>query len=172
MGITSSNHEKFLGVLIDSELNIDVHIKNLESRAKTKCSCQNKQLPTLDQKLILINSAIKPQFSYCPLICRTLWIILANGRVKSFQDILEMTDEKTIHKTNLDCLAKEIYKFLKRVSSPIINNIFKVSDNTWNLHYFHLHKLSFIYSTSKKTVKFGHETITYRGPKILKLTLC
>lgn len=62
-GITSSNHEKFLGALIDTKLNIDVHIKNLESRAKTKCSCQNKQLPTLDQKLILINSAIKPQFS-------------------------------------------------------------------------------------------------------------
>ena len=62
-GITSSNHEKFLGALIDTKLNVDVHIKNLESRAKTKYSCQNKQLPTLDQKLILINSAIKPQFS-------------------------------------------------------------------------------------------------------------
>ena len=69
----------------------------------------------------------------------------------------------------MDYLAKEIYKFLQGLSSLIINNIFKVSDNTWNLHYFHLHKLSFIYSTSKKTVKFGHQTITYRGHKILNL---
>ena len=75
---------------------------------------------THDQKRLL-NSIIKSQFSYCPLIwmfCsrslnnlvnrihkRALRLI-HNDHVSSFQDILEMTKEKTIHQNNLVLLKK------------------------------------------------------------------
>ena len=34
--------------------------------------------------------------------------LIDNDHVSTFQDILEITKEKTIHQNNLECLAKEI----------------------------------------------------------------
>ena len=52
-----------------------------------------------------------------------------NDHVSTFQDILEITKEKTIHQNNLECLAKEIYKFLNGLSPPIINGAFMIRNN-------------------------------------------
>ena len=60
---------------------------------------------------------------------RALWALKAlkaleplylvdSNQVQSFQDILEMTNEKTIYQKNLKCLAKEINKFLHDLSPP------------------------------------------------------
>ena len=41
-----------------------------------------------------------------------------------------MTNEKTIYIKNLECLAKEIFKFLHGLSPPIMNDIFEVRCNS------------------------------------------
>ena len=63
-----------------------------------------------------------------------------------------------------ECLAKESYKFMHGLSLPIMNDIFKVRDNIYNRRNFQ----SF-YSTRKKTVRFGTETVTSRGRWIWNL---
>ena len=75
--------------------------------------------------------------------------------------ILKKTNKQT---KNLKCLAKEIYKFLHGLSPPIMNNIFKVRGNIYNVRNFQS-----LYSNCQKTVRFGTKTITYRGPQIWTL---
>ena len=47
-----------------------------------------------------------------------------------------MTKEKTIHQNNLECLAKEIYKFLNDLLPPIMNDAFMIRNNKYNLGIF------------------------------------
>ena len=85
-----------------------------------------------------------------------------DGHAYSFQDIFEMIDKKTTHQKNLECLAKEIYKFLDGLSSPVMINIFELRGNTYN----HINFQSlYLY----KKLRFGTETFTYRGLQIYNL---
>ena len=65
--IPSSNEEKLLGILLDSKLNFDSHITFLCKKAQQKVSALARvnHYLTADQKLLLINSVVKSQFSYC-----------------------------------------------------------------------------------------------------------
>ena len=179
--LASSSYEKLLGILIDRDLSFDKHIKSLCRKAGQKLNALARisNYLTHDQKRLLLNSIIKSQFSYCPLIwmfCsrslnnlinriheRALRLI-HNDHVSTFQDILEITKEKTIHQNNLECLAKEINKFLNGLSPPIMNGAFMIRNNNYNLKNFQC-----LYSTNKITVKYGIETVTYRGPQIWNL---
>ena len=60
--ITSSNEEKLLGIFLDSKLNFESHIGSLCRKAG------QKNYLTSDQRNLLLNSFIKSQFTYCPLI--------------------------------------------------------------------------------------------------------
>ena len=179
--LASSSYEKLLGILIDRDLSFDKHIKSLCRKAGQKLNALARisNYLTHDQKRLLLNSIIKSQFSYCPLIwmfCsrslnnlinriheRALRLI-HNDHVSSFQDILEMTKEKTIHQNNLESLAKEIYKFLNGLSPSIMHDAFMIRNNKYNLRNFHC-----LYSTYKRTAKYGTETVTYRRSQIWKL---
>ena len=44
-----------------------------------------------------------------------------------------MTKEKTMHQNNLESLAKEIYKFLNRLSPPIMYDAKMIRNNNYNL---------------------------------------
>ena len=90
--------------------------------------------------------------------------LIHNGHVSTFQDILEITKEKSIHQNNLECLAKEIFKFFNGLSLAIMNGAFMIRNNNYNLRTFQC-----LYSANKRTVKSGTETITYRGPQIWNL---
>ena len=135
-GITNRNNEKLLGVVNGKKTRLYVHIKSLYKKAAQKLSALAKVSShlTSDQKLQLINSVIKSQFSYCPLIWMFCSRFLNNSlnhihkralrliyddHTRSFQDKVETRNEKTIHKKNLECLAKEIYKFLRGLSPSI-----------------------------------------------------
>ena len=112
--ITSSNEEKLLGIFLESKLNFESHIGSLCRKAGQKISALARlknYLPS-DQTNLLLNSVIKSQFTYCPLIWmfmsrylnnalnniheRTLRLIY-NGHEKSFNSILTENNLKTIH---------------------------------------------------------------------------
>ena len=68
--IASFNEGKLLGILLESKLNFDSHFTSLCIKASQKLSAlarMNNYL-TPDQKLLLLNSVVKSQFSYYPLI--------------------------------------------------------------------------------------------------------
>ena len=90
---------------------------------------------------------------------------LRNDHFSSSRDILEMTNEKTIYQNNLESLAKEIYKFLNRLSPPIMHDAFRIRNNKYN----NLRNLQCLYYTNKRTAKYGTEIVLYREPQIWNL---
>ena len=68
--IASCNEEKLLDILLDSKLNFSSHLDSLCKKADKKLSALARinHYLTLYQKILLLNSAVKSQFSYCPLI--------------------------------------------------------------------------------------------------------
>ena len=70
VALKTSNEEKLLRVLIDKNLSFDIHIKSMCRKASQKISVLarlSNQL-TNTQKFSLVNSVIKSQFTYCPLL--------------------------------------------------------------------------------------------------------
>ena len=68
--IASSNVEKLIGILLDSKLNFDSHITCLCKKTGQKLSALAKinRYLTHNKIMLLLNSVVKSQFSYCPLI--------------------------------------------------------------------------------------------------------
>ena len=68
----SSGNETLLGVILDNDLQFEAHTKSLCRKAAQKLSPLsrvNKYLTLqCDQKLLIVNSVVKPQFTCCPLI--------------------------------------------------------------------------------------------------------
>ena len=113
-GIASSNEENLLGILLDSKLNFHSHSTILCKKAGQKLSGLAKinQYLTPVQKFLLLNSAVKFQFSYCPLIWtftsrylnnalnsiheRALRLIYNDCKLP-FHRILEDDKQKSIH---------------------------------------------------------------------------
>ena len=107
---------------------------------------------TTDQKKLIFSSSIKSQFTYCPLIwmfCtkrslrrinnihkRRLRLIQQNYR-SEFERLLENANEKSVHQKCIEFLLIEVYKYLNGLSPDIMNNIFKLRQNTYNLRNFH-----------------------------------
>ena len=163
--LASSSYENLFGILIDRDLSFDKHIKSLCRKAGQKLNtlARISNYLTHNQKRLLLNSIIKSQFSYCPLIrmfcSRSLNNLISrihkralrlihNDHVSTFQSIVKITKEKTIHQNNLECLTKEIYKFLKGLLPRIMNGAFKMRNNNYNLRNFQC-----LYSTNKRTIK-------------------
>ena len=64
------NWKVVLDILIDRDFSFDNHIKSLCTKAGRKLNALARisNYLTYDQKRFLLNSIIKSQFSYCPLI--------------------------------------------------------------------------------------------------------
>ena len=120
--IISSNEEKLLGIFLDSELIFQSHIGSLCRKAsqEIKSLARLKNFLTSDQRnLLLLDTVIKSQFTYCPLIRmftsrylnntlnniheRALRLIY-NDHEKSFDRILTENSLKTIHQKALNFL--------------------------------------------------------------------
>ena len=134
--------------------------------------------PYLDynQTKLIYNSFFKGQLSYCPLIwlfCsrrsnhlinqlqeRALRIIHKDYN-SSFSELLEMTNETTLHIRNLKSLVTEIYKFLNGLSPPIMNEVFQINECPYNLR-----NPRTLASKHKSTVRYVLDTIAFKGPQI------
>ena len=75
-----------------------------------------------------------------------------------------MTRKKAFIKKNVESLAIEIYKFQAGLIPPIMSDLFVTRENYYNLRNFQQFE-----SSLRRTVKFGTETISYRGPQIWNL---
>ena len=122
---------------------------------------------------------MKSQSSYCPLVwmfCsrnshnlidkiqeRALRISLQDNE-SDFCTLLSKNKEVSIHHRNIQVLVTEIFKVMTGVAPPIMQNLFEVRENKYNLRNFRE-----IENSVKNTVKCGLETISYRPSALLSL---
>ena len=94
----------------------------------------------------------KVKINCCPLI----WMFSA----RSLNNSLNYIHESYMLSKNLECITKEIYKFHHGLAPPIMK-VFQIRENVYKLRNFQA-----FFFNNKEIVKFGTETVTYRGPQI------
>ena len=179
--IKNSQEEKILGVIIDNELNFQSHINSICKKANQKLNAlfriSNNMMPS--QRNILIDTYIKSQFNYCPLIwmfCnrssmnkinkiheRTLRLKL-NNHSDSFSELLSISKDTTIHQRCINFLMVEVYKFLHSDSPEIMNEIFTIQRNINNLRSFNIFQTNI-----PRSNRYGLNSIPYRANQLWKI---
>ena len=74
----------------------------------------------------------------------------------SYSEFIMAKNEPTIHQHNIKIPMKEMCKFENNLSPPLINEIFQVRKDTFNLRYFQ----KIANNNKKNSVKMGLETIS------------
>ena len=129
-----------------------------------------------DKLRLLMNSFIKAQFSYCPLI----WMFhdrCLNGKVNKihetarrivykesladYEALLTLDNAVSIHQHNLQYLMIEIYKTKHKLNPSFMSEIFE----TRNIHY-DLRNKNNLCIPKARTTSYGIETVGYLGQKL------
>ena len=179
--LSASASETLLGIIIDEKLTFNEHIKKLCKRTGQKINVLARlaNFMTYEQKKILFNSFVKSQFNYCPLI----WMfcsrtrnnqinsiqeralrITYNNYINSYSELLQMYKLKSVHQNNIHFLMIEVYRFLNGLSPPIMDDIFRLRENRYNLRNFRL-----LECHNVKTSIYGTETVTYKSSQLWNL---
>ena len=188
---------KLLGVIIDSQLTFNNHVKSICTKASQKLTALFRMVNLLSEvkRRLLIKTFFESQFNYCPL----LWMfcdrslnhkinrlherslrLAYNDYSSTFQDLLIKDKTVTIHQRNLRALAIEMYKISHDLSPDFMKDILTKTHDSYPTRsncnvkiendgsISHSQKSNF--RTPKvNTVTFGLESFRCLGPKIWKL---
>ena len=168
---------KLLGIIIDNELKFTKHVTSLCKKASQKLHALARISTYINSfKLrILMKSFIDSQFNYCPLIWmfhnrtlnnrinrlheRALRLVFKNPNL-SFQELVNKDKSFTIHERNLQRLAIEMFKIKNKLSPSILSEVFPIQNPSYDLRSGR----SWI-TKNIRTIYYGKETLTFRGPK-------
>ena len=143
----NSKDQKILGLTINDKLTFKSHIKNLRKKTSQKIGALLKLANHLNkpQKRLVLNSIVKSQFIYCPLVwifCsrtsnnainkvheRALRVIL-NDHESDFETLLLNNTDVCNHHRKNQTLLIEIFKIKKGFAPPIMGSILKGRNNT------------------------------------------
>ena len=149
----NSKEQKILGVTIDNKLTFKSHIKNLCKKASQKIGALSRLSNHLNdsQKRLILNSIVKSQFSYCPLVwmfCsrtsnnminkvheRALRVLL-NDHESDFEKLLHINNDVCNHHRNIQTLLIEIFKIKKGFAPPKMGSSLKGRNNIYKVRNF------------------------------------
>ena len=175
--IVSTSKVNSLGLLIDNKLTFSEHVLKLCRKGNQKFHALARISKYLDNNKLknIMNAFIKSQFKDCSLIWmyhnrtlnnkinrlheRSLRLIHKNFN-GTFQDLLKIENDFTIHERNLQKLAIEMYKVKKNLSPTLIQGLFSDHSNSYDLRNERCWTTNNI-----NTDKYGKETFLFRGPK-------
>ena len=178
ISIKKTNSQKLLGVIIDHKLKFEEHISSICQIAGKKLNALTRlsHLIAPYQLDLILNSFIKGQFNYCPLIWmfsskrsnnlinkiheRTLRLI-HNDYESNFSDLLKIKNEVTFHVKNNQKLMTEVYKYVNGLSNSITCEIFSKRNVNYNLRNFREIK-----SQRKYTSRYGLESVNYKASQL------
>ena len=139
--IREKNKVKLLGVTIDNDLKFDDHLNDLCRKAENKLSVLTRifRFLSFDKRRLLVKGFFESQFKYCPLV----WMFCSrkiNGKINSlhkralrliyedcdstFEELLEQDGSFSVHHTNIQTLAIEMYKVYHGISVQIFSKFF------------------------------------------------
>ncbi len=133
--IIETQKEKLLGVIIDSSLTFEDHVKQICKKSSGKLNALSRQCKVLPfhRRRMLMKAFFDSQFAYSPMvwIChsrelnnkinnlhyRALRLVYRDDN-SSFDELLKKDGSVSIHHRNIHCLATEMFK-VRNGLSPI-----------------------------------------------------
>ena len=175
--ISCSSTVDLLGIKIDDKLNFNEHVSKLckKGNQKLHALARISKYMNKDKLKLIMKAFITSQFNYAPLTwmfhSRTLnnkinklheraLRLVYDKQNLTFQELLDLDDSITIHHKNIQKLAVEMFKIKNNLSPPLMKGIFKENTNTYDLRNKRCWE-----PPNVRTVRYGSETIRYRGPK-------
>ena len=176
--IWEENEVKLLGIKIDTQLKFDNHISDIYLKAGRKLSVLTRMIKYLDfyKRRILFKAFFESQFKYCPLVWmfhsrktnnkinrlheRALRLIY-NDYITPFAELLDKDNSFSIHHSNIQSLAIELYKVVNNLSEGTFKDIFEQVYNGPNLR-----SQTDIRHPLITTELYGKNSIRYYGPQI------
>lgn len=168
---------KLLGINIDNQLKFDHHVLNLCAKANQKLSALTRMARFLsfEKRRTLFKAFFESQFKYSPLIWmfygrqannrinqlheRALRLVY-NDFISSFEDLLERDGSFTVHHSNIQFLAIELYKVIHGFSAGIISDkFFRKNNSSYNLR-----SQSDFCLPVPRTEQYGKNSLQYFGP--------
>ena len=161
--------------MIDNKLNFNDHVSKVCTKASQKIHALTRISNDMnkDKSRIVMKAFIDSQFGYCPLVWmfhsrtlnnrinklheRALRLVYKNEDC-TFEELLD--NSFTIHHRNLKLLATEMYKMKNNLSPDIMKHIFFQQNSG-----YHLRKQKLWGTSNIRTVQWGSETLSFRGPK-------
>ncbi len=171
--IWESLQENLLGVAIDKSLKFRERVSGICKKASSKLTALARlaRIMPFDKKRLLMNSFIQSQFSYCPL----LWMFCSrdlNNRINSihkralrmiyldytstFSELLEKDGSVTIHQRNIQLLAVEMFKVIRKIGPEIMRDLFVFNCDTRSDRTFCRPNVNTVYN--------GENSVRYLGP--------
>ena len=185
--VKESDSVTLLGVTIDNKLRFKQHISKISRSAfyKLRALRRIRNFLTVEKSHILAKAFINSQFNYAALIwmfsgkrnlakinrihSRTLKIVF-NSFDKSYEELLELSGETTIHQKHLRFLAIEVFKSLMALNPKFMWPFFKLKPIKYDLR-----KGDVLNLPSAKSMTYGVNSLIFRGsllwntlPKSLK----
>ena len=132
--VKNIREEKPLGIKIDTMLSFENHVSSLYKKTSQKLHAMARVLSSMDLAKCksLMKAIITSQFNYYPLIWmfhsrqlknrinkiheKALRLVHKDNKL-IFNDLLELDNSVTIHQSNLQILATEIFKVKKQFST-------------------------------------------------------
>ena len=169
---------KLLGIHIDDKLSFDKHISTLCKRASQQCNALNRIAKFLskESKECLFNAFILSNFMYGNLVwhfCskksvikiekinRKALRIVMNDYTLSYTDLLSTTKRCPLYVSRLKSMATEMFKSMTHNSPIFIENLFTVSDTSYDLR-----DGKTITQPPVETTTFGLKSFRYEGAKL------
>ena len=139
--IWESSEEKLLGLIIDNKLSFNDYLMDICKKASNKVTAMKRlaRIVPFEKKRILMNSFVESQFSWCPLI----WMYCsktANDKINriheralrivyldytsTFEELLLKDKSVNIHQRNIQLVAIEMFKVLKKLGPEIIRSFY------------------------------------------------
>ena len=175
--IKNSKSQKLLGLTFDNKLTFKDHVSDLCRKASQKIHALSRvyKFMKITQRKVLMKSFVLSHFGYCPLV----WMFCGrslNNRINriherglrmvyddytsTFESLLGRDQSFTIHETNIQTLAIELYKTVNNLSPDLMKRVFPVNSNP------RYPSQNTFLTRNNKTVSWGIESLSNIGPLI------
>ena len=85
--------------------------------------------------------------------------LITNDKTNTFEHLPRANNKITANQRNFHVLMVEVLEIINGLAPPIMEDFFLFRENTHNIRNFQI-----ISNESKKTVRYGLETVNYRTP--------
>ena len=177
--IWENSKVKLLGVTIDNKLKFNDHVSNICLKAGRKLSALTRLTKFLpfERKRILMKAFVESQFKYCPLtwmfhsrksnnkinrIHERALRIVYNDYTSSFEELLDKGESFSVHHSNIQTLAIELYKVTHNLSNNIFKEIFIIRNQNGPC----LRSQNEFFRPQVRTVYKGENSLKVFGPII------